>query len=157
MKFAFIFSLSAMLLRLALFFTYTAIDDLNRHVLLLHLLFILLATVLNILFGKVGKNSSSSPILQNIQKGMTAAVPYAVLTAIFAAVYFSFVDPEGFYGRRAAWIAAAPDEKAVESLKTTFTIFNYSTITLIGLMLAGVICSVMVGSLMHIIKNKLRV
>ena len=163
MKFALLFSVSAMLIRLALFFTETSLANLNKHILLLHMLFILVAVVLNIFFGKTGAKSSDSLVLQNIQKGLAAAIPYAVLTAIFAALYFNYIDPEGFFGRRQdlidTQIANAPEGADIEAfankIKDSFTIFNYTTITLIGLMLAGVLYSVIAGALMHIVGKRL--
>jgi hypothetical protein len=164
MKFAFIFSASAILIRLALYFTNYNSETMTKQVMFMHMLFVVLAVLLSILFpNRDDSKLSTSPLFTNIKNGLRGGVLYAVITAVFVFLFYKYIDPEFFYARRDAIMevqSQAMDDPEmiaarVDKIKTSFTLFNYTTVTLVGFTSMALFTSIILGGIMHVMKKKM--
>ena len=143
----FIFVAFAIVTKLLLFYLAIGDEQQKKIIILFHLLFILLSV-----FFSIKSVANKNFFLENFKAGSKAALVYAISISIFVFVYYSFIDAGYFVSMQNEIIKTQivnAKVNEVESIKKNiqafFTVFNYTTITLTGFIVIGVLFSVIIS------------
>ena len=85
-----IFALAWFLLKLILFWTDNSLETFKMSV-LFNMLFAIMAISFGLYFQK-RKDTEQSNLLRDIKNGLTAGIPYAILTTLFIYTYYNKID-----------------------------------------------------------------
>jgi hypothetical protein len=144
-KFALFFAFSAIILRLIAFFGGYINSQTGQYVIFMHLLFVLLSVFFAIRNIAPGNGTDRERLMDELKTGAKAGGLYAVISTAFVFIYFKLIDTTYFPAKREQLIAAqlkagAPDaEKVRQNVEGFFSIGNYTAVTLIGLVVVGLI------------------
>lgn len=153
MLFPVIAAVLVIILRLVIYYTNFEADWLTAANIFLHLLIVLICVIYAI-WPRPGINA----FLSDVKNGVKLAGVYAVLIAAFVFIYYSYIDSDFFPNMTEkiaqGTIAETPDKDPEEietGVKSFFTPFNYTTITLIGYFCAGVFYSLLFAALKRVV------
>ncbi len=138
-KVAIMLALTAGIIRLVAFYGGFATAKTGQYVIYMHMLFILVS----IFFGVKTTNKNNGPTTagSDLKLAIKAGGTYALLTTIFVYVYFKFIDINYFALKQQDLIDAQVKNQGgdvaqlKEKVESFFSLMNYTTVTLLGLML----------------------
>ncbi len=151
------FALSAILIRLALFYFGYESAETSKYVFLVHILFILLSIFFSVLqFRRFFPEKTG--FTTYLKHGLKGGAVYSVILTAFLWVFYGAINEDTFTAKRENLIAQqienqdlaeAEQVKARENIENFFTPFNYSTISFLGFLFISVFYSVGVALLFH--------
>lgn len=147
LKFALVFLSLYILVKLLFFYFNLQYGETGKYTAFANLLFIILCIFFCLLETKRKAQAVPSTFLQDVKTGASTAIYYAAFVAIFAYVYYKFIDVDFFPSKINETIEAAGQgsevdkEQAKQFAEAIFSPFNHATITLLGMMCAGVVFS----------------
>lgn len=157
-RIALLLALLPMIGKLAGFAYGVSAGDSQSFFILMHI-FLLLVGV----FFALRMQTPDSSFLEDVKQGMKAVGVYSMASAFFMYVYYKFIDTQYFPNKIASMVAntdLAATGKTSEDITTTyetfFTAFNWTTLSLVAWMLAGLIYTVLLTLLHRKVLRKLQ-
>lgn len=135
------FAISAILIRLALFYFGFESQESGRYIFLLHILMILLSVFFGIMaFARAYPNQRNFTAF--LKQGLKSGGLYTFILTGFLMVFYGWINPETFEAKKEVLIQSqlesagniSPEQlaKAQSNMEEFFTVFNYSTISMLG-------------------------
>lgn len=151
------FALSAILIRLALFYFGYESTETSKYIFLLHILFILLSVFFSIIqFRKFFPDKNAFTDL--LKQGLKAGGMYSFIMAGFLWLFYGAINEDTFTAKRENLISQQIDgqnlstddqAKARENIESFFTPLNYSTISLLGFLVISFFYALGITLLFH--------
>lgn len=149
-RFAVFFALSACIFRLITFYGGWLTPKTAQYVIFMHLLFILLAVFIAVRVNQNKEIDEQRKLGDDIKTGFKAGSIYSIITTAFVFVYFKFIDVNYFIFKQQELIAAqlkdptADPVRVKQGVEDFFSLTNYCSVTLLGLMVVTFIYTVIV-------------
>ncbi len=150
--FALFFALSAIVIRLIAYYSGYVTASTAQYVIILHLIFILLSIFFALRNNKSTADNERDLLIDDMKAGMKAGSLYAIVTTVFVWVYFKYIDTAYFISKREELINAqlgsgTDPEKIRQNVEGFFSLMNYTTVTLIGLITISMVYTLMLAVL----------
>jgi len=157
LRVAIILALTAGIIRLVAFFGGFASPNMSKYVMFMHMLFILFSVFFGIRSSQSGKQTTPGA---DLKAAIKAGGVYTVISTAFVFIYFRFIDINYFVLKQQELIEAEVKRggninQIKEKVENFFSLMNYSTITLLGLMMIVFLYSVMVVLLDRYVLNRI--
>jgi hypothetical protein len=100
------------------------------------------------------RKDPSRGMAELIRAGLRDTAVYALLIAVFAYLFFTYINPDEFVQRNTMMIdefvkQGHPEAEARAKVERYYSPFSYATITFFGLLLLGVMNTLIFGALHH--------
>lgn len=161
LKFAFYFVMIACIIRMVLFYGGLITPKTGQYVIFMHMLFILLS----IFFAIRNSGSMLKPKEARLGHELKASVKagglYSVLTTAFVFIYYKAIDVNYFILKQQELISEASKdpgadvEQVKKSVESFFSLMNYCTVTLLGLMLLTFVYGIVMVLMNRFVKSRL--
>jgi Protein of unknown function (DUF4199) len=146
-SFTFIFIALSIVTKLLLFYMQIPAENQRKTIVLFHIIFIVASV-----FFSIKNIEVKNQFLESFKAGSRAAFIYAICISIFVFVYYSYIDVGYFISMqneiiKTQIVGATPEDIILikKNIYSFFTIFNYTTITLTGFIVIGVLFSVIIS------------
>lgn len=150
------FALLVFIIKTILFLSGSEMSQWQPYFVFAHLFLIIVCIVF-----AIRKYIPGESFVDNLKKAVRAGGVYALVTALLVFVYYQFIDVHYFPEMQEKLlrdeILANPEvdtEKAREGINQFFSIFNYTTITLVGFLVAAIAYSLLAAGLKRLMMRK---
>ena len=146
LKVAIILALTAGVIRLLTFFGGFSSPNVAKYVIFGHMLCILLSIFFGIRYSQQGKETTPGG---DLKSGIKAGGVYTLISTAFVYIYFRFIDINYFAIKQQELIEAEVKrggniDQIKDKVESFFSLMNYTTVTLLGLMMITFLYAVLV-------------
>ncbi len=157
LRVAIIMALVAGILRLLVFFSGYSSPELARYVIFMHMFCILLSVFFGIRASQTGKKQTTPG--GDLKSAIKAGGVYTLISTAFVFIYFKFIDINYFVIKQQELIEAEVKnggniDQIREKVENFFSLMNYTTVTLLGLMMISFMYSVLVVLIDRYVLNR---